>query len=109
MVYENTSINWDQLVRELFPSVIIKFGMSPKQLNGKKLWEKLKDIKLSELGLTESMVDQLAQTLVNNYGTSSVNSNPLGTSTPTRKEVSEAFENNNNYCNMNDSICFHQI
>jgi hypothetical protein len=62
------SIDWDSVVKELFPLVINKFALSPKQITGKKIWEKIKEVKLCEMGLSEAIVERVHNVMVNNSG-----------------------------------------
>jgi len=57
---------WESLLNKLVPSMVTKHSMTPKKINTKKMWDKLKDMKLQDLGLTEASLDKFMKSFCNN-------------------------------------------
>lgn len=60
------SVPWDDLLLELVPEILIKNAIPVKDITAKRVWDKTKDIRLVDLGLTQQMVEDY---LVKQYKT----------------------------------------
>jgi len=69
-------IDWNSMLTHLIPLVIHKHNLSPKQLTSKKLWDKMKDIRLYDIGFSEAILDNVFKVFCNNYAGSKTSQNP---------------------------------
>ena len=65
---------WDDLLLEIIPEILAKHSFNPTNINAKKLFDKTKDIKLSDLGLS---VTHLENYLSKHYNTGNCSFNHL--------------------------------
>jgi hypothetical protein len=51
------NIPWDDMLLELIPEIIIRNSLTNASINAKTLYQKTKDIKLSDIGLSSQHIE----------------------------------------------------